>query len=79
MLNDFAVHGAIPRLRDILGHVDPPALESVYADVVPADLAEWNQNPELLSWLARLEPARIMRSVRLSPPPPPAQTSPRYA
>jgi hypothetical protein len=79
MLNDFAVHGAIPRLRDILGHVDPPALESVYADVVNADLAEWNQNPELLSWLARLEPARIMRSVRLSPPPPPAQTSPRYA
>jgi len=26
----------------------------VYADVVTADLAEWNQNPELLSWLASL-------------------------
>jgi integrase/recombinase XerD len=30
------------------------ALEAVYADVVTADLAEWNQNPELLSWLASL-------------------------
>jgi hypothetical protein len=30
------------------------ALEAVYADVVTADLAEWNQDPELLNWLASL-------------------------
>jgi hypothetical protein len=30
------------------------ALEAPYADIVTADLAEWNQNPELLSWLASL-------------------------
>ncbi|MGH3591987.1 MAG: hypothetical protein ACRDRF_13260 [Pseudonocardiaceae bacterium] len=30
------------------------ALEAVYADVVTTDLAEWNQDPELLSWLANL-------------------------
>ena len=29
------------------------ALEAVYG-VVTADLAEWNQDPELLSWLASL-------------------------
>jgi len=59
----------LPYIRDILGHVDlstteiyarasteakRKALESVYADLVTADLAEWNQNPELLSWLASL-------------------------
>ncbi len=59
----------LPYIRDILGHVDlstteiyarasteakRKALESVYADVVTADLAEWNQNPELLNWLASL-------------------------
>ena len=59
----------LPYIRDILGHVDPAsteiyarasteakrkALEAVYADVVTADLAEWNQNPELLDWLASL-------------------------
>ena len=59
----------LPCIRDILGHVDlstteiyarasteakRKALESVYADLVTADLAEWNQNPELLSWLASL-------------------------
>ncbi|HEY6424628.1 MAG TPA: tyrosine-type recombinase/integrase [Pseudonocardiaceae bacterium] len=56
-------------IRDILGHVDLStteiyarasteakrrALEAVYNDVVTADLAEWNQDPELLSWLASL-------------------------
>lgn len=60
---------ALPYIRDILGHVDlstteiyarasteakRKALEAVYADVVTADLAEWNQNPELLDWLASL-------------------------
>jgi integrase/recombinase XerD len=30
------------------------ALEAIYADVVTADLAEWNQDPELLNWLASL-------------------------
>jgi hypothetical protein len=30
------------------------ALEAVYDVVVTADLAEWNQDPELLSWLASL-------------------------
>ena len=30
------------------------ALDAVYADLVTDDLAEWNQNPELLSWLASL-------------------------
>ncbi len=59
----------LPYIRDILGHVDlsttevyarasteakRKALEAVYDDVVPADLAEWNQNPELLGWLASL-------------------------
>ena len=59
----------LPYIRDILGHVDlssteiyarasteakRKALEAVYADVVTADLAEWNQNPELLDWLASL-------------------------
>lgn len=59
----------LPYIRDILGHVDlstteiyarasteakRKALEGVYADVVTADLAEWNQDPELLSRLASL-------------------------
>ena len=59
----------LPYIRDILGHVDlstteiyarasteakRKALEAVYTDVVTADLAEWNQDPELLSWLASL-------------------------
>jgi integrase/recombinase XerD len=59
----------LPYIRDILGHVDLStteiyarasteakrrALEAVYDDVVTADLAEWNQNPELLNWLASL-------------------------
>jgi integrase/recombinase XerD len=59
----------LPYIRDILGHVDlstteiyarasteakRKALEAVYADVVTADLAEWNQDPELLNWLASL-------------------------
>lgn len=60
----------LPYIRDILGHADLStteiyarastdakckALEAVYPDVVvTADLAEWNQDPELLSWLASL-------------------------
>ena len=59
----------LPYIRDILGHVDlstteiyarasteakRKALEAAYADVVTADLPEWNQDPELLSWLASL-------------------------
>jgi integrase/recombinase XerD len=59
----------LPYIRDILGHVDlstteiyarasteakRKALEAAYDDVVPADLAEWNQDPELLGWLASL-------------------------
>lgn len=59
----------LPYIRDILGHVDlstteiyarastaakRKALETAYPDVVTADLAEWNQNPELLHWLASL-------------------------
>ncbi len=59
----------LPYIRDILGHVDLSttdvyarasteakrrALEAVYDQVVSADLTEWNQNPELLTWLAAL-------------------------
>jgi integrase/recombinase XerD len=59
----------LPYIRDILGHVDlstteiyarasteakRKALEAVAPDVVTANLAEWNQNPELLDWLANL-------------------------
>ncbi|MGB8381034.1 MAG: tyrosine-type recombinase/integrase [Dermatophilaceae bacterium] len=59
----------LPYIRDILGHVDlstteiyarasteakRKALEAVYSNVVTADLTEWNQNPELLDWLASL-------------------------
>lgn len=60
---------ALPYIRDILGHVDlstteiyarasteakRKALESVYADVVCADLPEWNQDQGLLAWLEKL-------------------------
>jgi site-specific recombinase XerD len=59
----------LPYIRDILGHVDlstteiyarasteakRKALEAVYDDVVSAELAEWNQDPDLLSWLTTL-------------------------
>ena len=59
----------LPYIRDLLGHADlatteiyarasteakRKALEAAYVDVVTADLAEWNQNPELLDWLASL-------------------------
>lgn len=59
----------LPYIRDILGHVDlsttdiyarasteakRKALEAAYTDVVTANLTEWNQNPELLGWLASL-------------------------
>jgi len=59
----------LPYIRDILGHVDMStteiyarasteakrrAREAVYDNVVTTDLAEWNQTPELLSWLASL-------------------------
>jgi integrase/recombinase XerD len=59
----------LPYIRDILGHVDlstteiyarasteakRKALEVVYDQVVSAELTEWNQDPELLNWLANL-------------------------
>ncbi|GAA4038246.1 hypothetical protein GCM10023063_24230 [Arthrobacter methylotrophus] len=59
----------LPYIRDILGDVDlstteiyarasteakRKALEAVHADIVTADRPEWNQNPELLTWLASL-------------------------
>ncbi|MGH2860713.1 MAG: tyrosine-type recombinase/integrase [Solirubrobacteraceae bacterium] len=59
----------LPYIRDILGHVDlsttdiyarasteakRKALEAVYDQVVSAELPEWNQNPELLTWLSNL-------------------------
>jgi len=59
----------LPYIRDILGHVElatteiyarasteakRKALEAVYDSVVTADLAEWNQNSELLDWLVSL-------------------------
>ena len=59
----------LPYIRDILGHADlstteiyarasteakRKALEAVYDQVVSADLPEWNQDPELLTWLANL-------------------------
>jgi len=85
----------LPYIRDILGHVDLSttgvyarasteakrrALEAVYDNVVTTDLAEWNQNPELLK-LARqpLTAPGIMRSVRSPRPTPPAATAGRYA
>ncbi len=59
----------LPYIRDILGHVDlsttdiyarasteakRKALEAAYTEIVTDDLPEWNQDPGLLSWLARL-------------------------
>jgi site-specific recombinase XerD len=59
----------LPYIRDILGHVDLStteiyarasteakrrALEAAYTDVVTDDLPEWNQDPGLLNWLAKL-------------------------
>jgi integrase/recombinase XerD len=59
----------LPYIRDILGHVDLStteiyarasteakrrALEAAYTDIVTDDLPEWNQDPELLNWLANL-------------------------
>jgi integrase/recombinase XerD len=59
----------LPYIRDILGHVDlstteiyarasteakRKALEAVYDQVVSADLAEWNQDSDLLNWLTSL-------------------------
>jgi len=59
----------LPYIRDILGHAELStteiyarasteakrrALEAAYDDVVTADLAEWNQDPELLNWLTSL-------------------------
>jgi site-specific recombinase XerD len=58
-----------PYIRDILGHVDlstteiyarasteakRKALEAAYTDIVTDDLPEWNQDPDLLNWLATL-------------------------
>ncbi|HKT01792.1 MAG TPA: tyrosine-type recombinase/integrase [Rugosimonospora sp.] len=58
----------LPYIRDILGHVDLStteiyarasteakrrALEAAYT-IVTDELPEWNQNPELLTWLAEL-------------------------
>jgi site-specific recombinase XerD len=59
----------LPYIRDILGHVDLStteiyarasteakrrALEAAYADIVSANLPEWNQDPGLLNWLGTL-------------------------
>jgi site-specific recombinase XerD len=59
----------LPYIRDILGHIDlstteiyarasteakRKALEAVYDQVVSAELSEWNQDPDLLNWLANL-------------------------
>jgi integrase len=59
----------LPYIRDILGHADlsttdiyarasteakRKALEAVYDQVVSADLAEWNQDSDLLNWLTSL-------------------------
>lgn len=59
----------LPYIRDILGHVDlstteiyarasteakRKALESAYADVVSANMPEWNQDKGLLDWLQTL-------------------------
>ena len=59
----------LPYIRDILGHVDlstteiyarasteakRKALEAVYDQVVSPHLPEWNQDPDLLSWLTSL-------------------------
>ncbi|MEO8222593.1 MAG: tyrosine-type recombinase/integrase [Specibacter sp.] len=59
----------LPYIRDILGRADlstteiyarvsieakRKALEAAYSDIVTTDLPEWNQNPELLTWLDNL-------------------------
>ena len=59
----------LPYIRDILGHVDLStteiyarastetkrrALEGAHTDIVTDELPEWNQNPDLLNWLATL-------------------------
>jgi len=59
----------LPYIRDILGHVDlstteiyarasteakRKALEAACTEIVTDNLPEWNQDPALLSWLARL-------------------------
>ena len=59
----------LPYIRDILGHVELStteiyarasteakrrALETAYINVVSGDLPEWNQDAELLRWLATL-------------------------
>ena len=59
----------LPYIRDLLGHAElstteiyarasteakRKALEAVYDNVVTAELAEWNQNSELLDWLVSL-------------------------
>ena len=59
----------LPYIRDILGHVDLStteiyarasteakrrALEAAYTDIVTNDLPDWNQDPGLLTWLAKL-------------------------
>jgi integrase/recombinase XerD len=59
----------LPYIRDILGHVDEStteiyarasteakrkALEAAYVEIVTDDLPEWNQDSELLRWLAQL-------------------------
>ena len=59
----------LPYIRDILGHVDLStteiyarasteakrrALEAAYTDIVTNELPEWNQDSELLNWLAAL-------------------------
>ena len=59
----------LPYIRDILGHIElatteiyarasteakRKALEAATPDIVTGDLPEWNQDPGLLNWLARL-------------------------
>ena len=41
-------------LRTRLDRTKRKALEAVHDQVVSADLAEWNQNPDLLNWLTNL-------------------------
>ena len=56
-------------IRDFLGHTDVKTtevylradtelkrkvLETVYPDLVDSDLPDWNNNPDLLSWLSDL-------------------------
>ncbi len=68
-VTSYEVGVPLPYIRDILGHVDlsatevyarasteakRKALEAADSDIVTTDLPEWNQNPELLTWLASL-------------------------